>query len=75
MAENLYRFIWSWLICVVVTILVSLVTKPKPDSELRDLVYGLAPLPFEPAVPFYRRPIFGAAIVAAAFVCLTLIFW
>jgi len=75
MAENLYRFIWSWLICVVVTILVSLVTTPKPDEELRGLVYGMSPLPFEPAVRFYRRPIFGAAIVAAAFLCLTLIFW
>jgi SSS family solute:Na+ symporter len=51
------------------------VTKPKPDSELQGLVYGLSPLPFEPAVQFYRRPIFGAAIVAAVFICLTLIFW
>jgi SSS family solute:Na+ symporter len=75
MAENLYRFIWSWLVCAVVTILISLVTKPKPDSELQGLVYGLSPLPFEPAVQFYRRPIFGAAIVAAVFICLTLIFW
>jgi SSS family solute:Na+ symporter len=75
MAENLYRFIWSWLVCLVVTILISLVTKPKPDSELQGLVYGLSPLPFEPAVRFYRRPIFGAAIVAAVFICLTLIFW
>jgi SSS family solute:Na+ symporter len=75
MAENLYRFIWSWLVCATVTVLISLVTKPKPDAELRGLVYGLAPLPFEPAVRFYRRPIFGAAIVAAAFICLTIIFW
>jgi SSS family solute:Na+ symporter len=75
MAENLYRFIWSWLVCAVVTVLISLVTKPKPDSELQGLVYGLAPLPFEPAVRFYRRPIFGAAIVAAVFICVTIIFW
>ena len=75
MAENLYRFIWSWLVCAVVTVLISLVTKPKPDSELQGLVYGLSPMPFEPAVRFYRRPIFGAAIVAAVFICLTLIFW
>jgi SSS family solute:Na+ symporter len=75
MAENLYRFIWSWLVCVVVTFLISLVTKPKPDSELQGLVYGLSPLPSEEAVRFYRRPIFGAAIVAAVFICLTVIFW
>ncbi len=75
MAENLYRFIWSWLVCVVVTFLISLVTKPKPDSELQGLVYGLSLLPSEEAVRFYRRPIFGAAIVAAVFICLTVIFW
>jgi SSS family solute:Na+ symporter len=75
MAENLYRFIWSWLVCVIVTILVSLVTEPKPEAELRGLVYGLSPLPPEEAVAFYRRPIFGAAIVAAVFICLNLLFW
>ena len=75
MAENLYRFIWSWLVCVLVTILVSLVTRPRPVSELQGLVYGLAPLPSEGVVPIYRRPIFAAALVAAVFVCLNLIFW
>jgi len=75
MAENLYRFIWSWMVCVLVTILVSLMTKPKPASELQDLVYGFASLPSEKDVPFYRRPIFAAALVAAIFVILNLIFW
>jgi SSS family solute:Na+ symporter len=75
MAENLYRFIWSWLVCVIVTVLVSLVTRPKPDSELRNLVYGLSPMPSDGVVPWYRRPIFAAALVAAAFVGLNLLFW
>jgi len=75
MAENLYRFIWSWLVCVLVTIMVSLATRPKPDSELQGLVYGFAQLPSEQAVPIYRRPIFAAALVAVVFVCLNLIFW
>jgi SSS family solute:Na+ symporter len=75
MAENLYRFIWSWLVCVIVTILVSLVTRAKPDSELQNLVYGLALIPSAEAVPFYRRPIFAAALVALVFVVLNVIFW
>jgi SSS family solute:Na+ symporter len=75
MAENLYRFIWSWLVCVIVTILVSLVTRAKPDSELHNLVYGLALIPSAEAVPFYRRPIFAAALVALVFVVLNVIFW
>jgi hypothetical protein len=32
--------LWSWLICVIVTGLVSLATKPKPESELAGFVYG-----------------------------------
>jgi SSS family solute:Na+ symporter len=75
MAENLYRFIWSWLVCVVVTVLVSFATKPKPESELQGLVYGLSLLPSDEAVPLYRRPLFAAALVAAAFVGLNLLFW
>ena len=75
MAENLYRFIWSWLVCVLVTIVVSLVTKPKPASELRGLVYSSTALPSEQVIPIYRRPIFAAAVVGAMFVCLNLIFW
>jgi SSS family solute:Na+ symporter len=75
MAENLYRFIWSWLVCVIVTILVSLATRPKPDSELRNLVYGLALIPSDDVVPLYRRPIFAAALVAAALVGLNIVFW
>src|SRR6202161_4206609 len=39
MAENLYRALWSWLICVAVTVIVSLVTKPVPEEKLAGLVY------------------------------------
>jgi len=35
MAENLYRALWSWIICVVVTVVVSLVTKPVPHRTTR----------------------------------------
>jgi SSS family solute:Na+ symporter len=75
MAENLYRFIWSWLVCVIVTVAVSAVTRPKPVSELRGLVYGVTEIDGGPEVAFYRRPLFLAAIVAAVFVLLNLCFW
>lgn len=75
MAENLYRFIWSWLVCMIVTIAVSLVTRPKPDSELQGLVYGLSDMPTEAGIPFYRRSIFAAMVVAAFFLVLNLLFW
>src|SRR5271157_3654333 len=47
MAENMYRALWSWIVCVTVTIVVSLLTRPKPDSELVGLVYGVTPIPQE----------------------------
>ena len=40
MAENMYRGLWSWLICVVVTVVVSLATRPLPEKQLEGLVYG-----------------------------------
>ncbi|MEN6534056.1 MAG: sodium:solute symporter family protein, partial [Bryobacteraceae bacterium] len=60
MAENMYRALWSWIICVLVTVLVSLVTKPKPAEELRGIVYGLTEVPSEQHLALYKRPIFWA---------------
>jgi SSS family solute:Na+ symporter len=75
MAENMYRALWSCLICAFVTIAVSLVTKPKPDSELNGLVYGVTAIPSEAAVATWQRPWFWAAIVGVIFVALNVIFW
>src|ERR1700683_655123 len=74
-AQNMFRALWCWLICVAVTVVVSLVTKPKPDAELADLVYGLTPIPHEESVSFVRRPVFWAVIVGVVFVVLQIIFW
>jgi SSS family solute:Na+ symporter len=75
MAENMYRALWSWLICVGVTVIVSLFTKPKPVEELQGLVYGCTKLPSEEHLPLWKRPIFYAGISAGLFVILQIIFW
>ncbi|MFZ0884808.1 MAG: sodium:solute symporter family protein [Candidatus Acidiferrales bacterium] len=75
MAENMYRGLWSWIICVVVTVVVSLLTKPKPESELAGLVYGATEIPSEDKVSIYQRPAFWAAVVTVVFVILNIIFW
>ncbi len=75
MAENMYRALWSWLVCFVVTIVVSLLTKPKPDKELVGLVYGCTEIPGEGQVPLYERPAFWAIVIAIVFVILQVIFW
>jgi SSS family solute:Na+ symporter len=60
---------------VIVTVVVSLMTQPKPDSELTGLVYGLTPIPHEERVSIFHRPAFWAVIVGVVFVILQIIFW
>jgi SSS family solute:Na+ symporter len=74
MAENMYRGLWSWIVCVIVTVGVSLATRPKPDKELEGLVYGLTAIPSESNVPLARRPVFWAVVVALALVIMNLVF-
>jgi SSS family solute:Na+ symporter len=75
MAENLYRGLWSWIICVVVTVVVSLMTKPVPEEQLSGLVYGVTPIPDDGAKTIWQKPIFWAIIVIVVFFILNLIFW
>jgi len=75
MAENMYRALWSCLVCAFVTVAVSLVTKPKPDTELKGLVYGVTEIPSENYVSTLERPWFWAAVVGTGFVVLNIIFW
>jgi SSS family solute:Na+ symporter len=75
MAENMYRALWSCLLCVLVTVAISLVTKAKPDAELVGLVYGATEIPSESYVSVWHEPWFWAAVVGVIFVVLNIIFW
>jgi solute:Na+ symporter, SSS family len=75
MAVNMYSGWWSLVVCVLVTVGVSLFTKPKPDAELRNLVYGLTPRPDEGPCPWYEKPAFWATVVTVALVAVNVIFW
>jgi len=75
MAENVYRALWSLLICVVVTVIVSLFTKPKTDKELSGLTWGATMFPRNEHLPFYKTPLFWAGGVAIFFAILQWMFW
>jgi SSS family solute:Na+ symporter len=75
MAENMYRALWSWLVCVGVTIAVSAATVPIAVEQLDGLVYGCTTLPVEDAVPVIQRPLFWAIIVSIVFIFLNVVFW
>jgi SSS family solute:Na+ symporter len=75
MAENLYRGLWSWLICVSVTVIVSLMTKPVPVEQLGGLVYGVTPIPHDGSKTLWQKPIFWAIVVITVFFILNLMLW
>jgi solute:Na+ symporter, SSS family len=76
MAENMYRALWSsGLICVVVTVVVSFLTKPKTDQELIGLVRGSTIIPSDANYPLMHCPIFWAGVVSVGFLALNIIFW
>jgi SSS family solute:Na+ symporter len=74
MAQNFWIAMFAFATCFVVTILVSLLTAPKPVSELHNLVYGVTDIPHEEVV-WYKRPTPLAIIVIVALIILNLIFW
>jgi len=75
LAQDMYQALWSFLVCVIVTVVVSLMTKPKPAAELNGLVMGLTEVPHVENAAFYQKPIFWAGIVTAVFIALNIIFW
>ncbi|MCU1324157.1 MAG: sodium solute transporter superfamily [Acidobacteriaceae bacterium] len=75
MAANLYRALWSWVVCVLVTVVVSLFTNATPISELSGLVYGATPIPDDGSKGLFQKPIFWACVVITVFFIVNLIFW
>jgi len=75
MAENMFRALWSWLICVIVTVVVSYMTTPKTDAELNGLVYGATIIPHDGAMTIWQKPIFWAGVVSVVFIAINIYFF
>ncbi len=75
MAVNMYSGFWSLVVCMGVTILVSLFTKPKPEAELKDLVFGLTEIPAGESGSWYSSPKLWAGVVFVVLVAINIIFW
>ncbi|HEX6926590.1 MAG TPA: sodium:solute symporter family protein [Longimicrobiaceae bacterium] len=75
MAQNFWTAIYAWTTCFVVTIVVSLLTRPRPAEELRGLVYSLTERPREEGVPWHRRPATLGVVVLAFTLVLNLVFF
>jgi SSS family solute:Na+ symporter len=75
MAENVFRSMWTLIANLLVTVIVTIFTRPKPDKELEGLVYGLARVPSLERLPLYKRPVLWASVLGVAFLILNIIFW
>jgi SSS family solute:Na+ symporter len=74
MAQNFWIAIFAWSTCFLVTILVSLVTAPRPAGELKGLVYGLTEMPHDRDKAWYLRPATVAIVVGVVLLVLNLWF-
>ena len=75
MAANLYRALWSWIVCVVVTVVVSYMTKATPEAQLTGLVYGSTVIPHDGSRNLFEKPIFWAVVIATVLFALNLWLW
>jgi len=74
LAQTFWTAIFAFTTCVVISVIVSLATKPRPDEELKGLVYALTPRPSDGDLAWYQRPVvFGVAVLAGT-VVLNLVF-
>ena len=66
--------IFAWTTCFLVTILVSLATRPYEDQKLVGLVYALTKHEVEKERAWYQRPEVLALIVLGATLLLNIVF-
>ena len=74
MAQNFWGAIFAFSACLLCTIAVSFVTRPRKSSELVGLVYSLTPRVREEGLAWYRRPLLLGLIVLAVAVGLNIYF-
>jgi solute:Na+ symporter, SSS family len=70
----------AFVVDILVSVLVTGVTQPKPDSELRGLVYSLTPKKDfhdanEGSLAWYQQPTKLAAVGAVLVIILNILFW
>jgi solute:Na+ symporter, SSS family len=75
LAQDMFQALWSFCVCVIVTVVVSYATRPKTDTELEGLVYGLTAVPHVGDIAIYEKPVFWAGVVGIIFVILNILFW
>jgi len=74
LAQTFWTAIFAFTTCAVVSVLVSLATRPRAAEELRGLVYSLTPKPDDDARGWLQRPATFALVVLVLTAALNLVF-
>jgi SSS family solute:Na+ symporter len=75
MAQTFWTAVAAFTTCFVVTIVVSLATSPRRDTELEGLVYSLTPKQVDDVKAWYQKPSVFAAVVMVAMITLNVLFY
>jgi len=74
MAQNFYGAIFAFSTNFIVAVIVSLMTRPRPDEELVGLVRSLTKLPSHAHLPWWKRPEALGIAVLLGMIALNLFF-
>jgi SSS family solute:Na+ symporter len=75
MAQNFWTAIYAFSACMLATVVISAVTRPRAERELIGLVYSLTERPRPDGAAWYARPApLGISILVLA-VTLSVVFW
>jgi SSS family solute:Na+ symporter len=76
MAQNFWLASFAFTACFLLTLFISLATKPtKTDEELKGLVYSMTPKIKDHDQPFFMRPAVLGVILLIACIVLNIIFF
>jgi solute:Na+ symporter, SSS family len=75
MAQNFWTAIFAWSACFLLTIVVSLLTRPREDHELTGLVWSLTERPRDENLAWHQKPALLAGFVILLVIVLNIIFW
>ncbi|MGZ3763951.1 MAG: sodium:solute symporter family protein [Mucilaginibacter sp.] len=65
----------SFLVCFIVTILISLITEPRPENELIGLVYSLTPKQRDKSKVWYKNPLWLGILILIITIIFNIIFF
>ena len=75
MAQTFWTAIAAFATCLAVTIVVSLVTKARDESELAGLVFSLTPRPVDDVKSWWQKPAVAGVAVLVLTAALNVIFF